>query len=318
MKRSREVIGLPVIELREGKSLGRVHGLLVNPAGRRVAALEVGERTLLKTKCELVTFDLIRSIGTDAVTLHSFTAGEEPCETTPEGFSDKKLSGSRVVTADGTLVGVVEDFTFVEASGAIAELAVTVEKAKYNLLLPVDAVENFGKDFIIVREDFRSSSKEVLPGERPAKQLVQSLEQKIIELALDREAGQDVLNEQGEVLIRKGEKVTPEVIDRAREANRLAHVLIAAGLGEVLEGLDFTREKLDAGSKKLLETLQHLRESPLWPLSRRTGEDRQGPTGELRDLWHELQGKVTRGGKELEEKIKHKIKEILQDLDQKD
>jgi uncharacterized protein YrrD len=311
LKRSREVMGLPVIELREGKSLGRVHGLLVNPAGRCVAALEVGERSLLKTKCELVTYDLIRSIGTDAVTLHGFTAGTAPCEPTPDTLTEKKLTGSRVVTADGTLVGTVEDFTFVEASGAIAELAVTVEKAKHNLLLPVETVENFGKDFIIVREDFRTAAKEVSPGERPAKQLVQSLEHKIIDLALDREAGQDVLDEQGGAVIRKGEKVTPEVIERARETNRLAHVLIAAGLGEVLEGLDFTREKLDAGSKKLLETLQHLRESPLWPLSRRTGEDRQGPTGELRDLWHELQGKISRGGRELEDTTRDKIRQYV-------
>ncbi len=310
MKRSREVIGLPVVELREGKSLGRVHGLLVNPAGRRVAALEVGERTLLKTKCELVTYDLIRSIGPDAVTLHSFTAGAEPCETTPD-LADKKLAGSRVVTTDGTLAGAVEDFIFNEASGAIAELVITMEKTKHSLLLPVEVVENFGKDFIIVREDFREKAKEVSPGERPAKQLVQSLEQKIIELALEREAGQDVTDEQGGLVIRKGDKVSPEVIDRARETNRLAHVLIAAGLGEVLEGLDFTREKLDAGSKKLLEALQHLRESPLWPLARRTGEDRQGPTGELRDLWHELQGKIARGGRELEDTTRDKIRQYV-------
>jgi uncharacterized protein YrrD len=312
LKRSREIIGLPVVELREGKSLGRVHGLLVNPAERRVAALEVGERTLLKTKCELVTYDLIRSIGSDAVTLHSYTPGAEPCEKTQEA-ADKKLSGNRVVTADGTLVGAVEDFNFIEANGALAELVITAEKAKHSLLLPVEVVENFGRDFIIVREDFRQKAKEVSTSERPAKQLVQSLEQKIIALALDREAGQDVLDEQGGFVIRKGDKVSSKVIDRARETNRLAHVLIAAGLGEVLDGLDFTREKLDAGSKKLLETLQHLRESPLWPLARRTGEDRQGPTGELRELWHELQGKITRGGRELEDTTRDKIRQYVRD-----
>jgi len=311
LKRSREVVGLPVIELREGKSLGRVHGLLVNPAERRVAALEVGERTLLKTRCELITYDLLRSIGADAVTLHSFTAAAEPCETTPDGLTGKKLTGSRVVTADGTLVGVLEDFTFMEAGGAIAELAVSLDKAKHNLLLPVEVVENFGKDYIIVREDFRSIAKEVLPGERPVKQVVQSLEHKIIDMALDREAGQDVLDEQGGVVVRKGDKVTSEVIDRARETNRLPHVLLAVGLGEVLEGFDFTREKLDAGSKKLLEALQQLRESPLWPLSRRTAEDRQGPTGELRDLWHELQGKIARGGRELEGTTRDKIRQYV-------
>ena len=62
MKRSRDVVGLPVIELLEGKSLGRVHSLVVNPVTRRVQALEVGERSLLKTKTELIPFEKLRSI----------------------------------------------------------------------------------------------------------------------------------------------------------------------------------------------------------------------------------------------------------------
>jgi len=311
LKRSREVVGLPVIELREGKALGRVHSLLVYPAERRVAALEVGERTLLKTKSELVPYELVRSIGTDAVVLHDFTAREGEQEPTLAGLADKKLTGGRVVTLGGTLVGVVEDFAFVTASGALSELTVTAEKAKGTLLLPVEVVESFGRDFIIVREDFRSAAREVPPTERPAKQLVHTLEVRAIDLAIGREAGQDVLDERGEVVVRKGEKVTAEVIDRAREANRLAHVLIATGLGEVLDGLDFTREKLDAGSKKLLETLHHLRERPLRPFSRRTGEDRPGPTGELRELWHELQEIIARGGRELEEGTRDKIKQYV-------
>lgn len=312
MKKSREVIGLPVIELREGKSLGRVQGLIVNTAERRVEVLEVGEKSLLKANTSHIPFDKIRSIGSDAVTLLEYDTEHEN-EQAPDKMLAKKLIGNSVVTVEGTLAGTLDDYSFTRGNGELADLFLTLDKTRTVLKLPVTAVENFGRDFIIVREDYMAQASEsTAPHDHAGKQFVNTLEAKAVLFVLGREVGQDVLDEHSEVIIRKGEKVTEQVIELARGKNRLAHVLIAAGVGELLEGLDFTKEKVDMGSRKLLESWQSLRgRSHDW-LVRRMEDDRTVPTGELRELWNQLQGKFAQGGRELEASTRSRIKEYAQ------
>ncbi len=289
-----------MIELSEGKSLGRIIALVFNPVARRIEALEVGERSLLKTKMQQIPFSLIRSFGDDAVTLHGFTSEQEEKETKDE-IIEKKLPGSRIVTVDGTLAGTVEDFSFNTENGSLIDLYVALEKTGGHLKLPLAAVENFGSDFIIISQDYMRQATRIGGNEGAAKQLVHSVEAKAIQFALNRESGQDVFDEEGTAVIRKGETVTGEVIELAREKNRLSHVLLAAGVGELLDGLDFTKEKLDTGSRKLLETWQSLRNRGQEWMSRRIDDERAGPTGELRELWFQLQSSVSKGSHKLEE-----------------
>ena len=314
MKRSRDVVGLPVIELLEGKSLGRVHSLIVNPVTRRVQALEVGERSLLKTKTELIPFEKLRSIGSDAVTLMDHQATVDSDEN-PElsALLERALIGSRVVTVDGTLAGTVEDFSFDVTEGALTELHLAGEKARTHFTLPVSLVESFGRDFVIINESYHHEVREVEPPtpERSGRQITRTVEVKAIEYALGREAGQDVTDDQGEPIIRKGEKVSNETIDLARQKNRLTQVLIAAGVGEILDGVDFTREKLDVGSKKLIEAWHTLHGRSRDWLARRLDDDRPSPTGELRELWFQLQGKMSQGGRELEDQTRAKIHQYV-------
>ena len=54
MKKSRDIIGLPVVDVCAGISLGRAASLIINPQQRRVEALEVEERTLLKANSQLI------------------------------------------------------------------------------------------------------------------------------------------------------------------------------------------------------------------------------------------------------------------------
>ncbi|MDW7650692.1 MAG: PRC-barrel domain-containing protein [Bacillota bacterium] len=314
MKKSREVMGLPVVDLSEGKSLGRVYNLVVNPAARRVEALEVGERTLLKAKTQLVPFAKLRSIGSDAVTITDNAAIDDADEH-PElaSFLERKLVGSRIVTVDGTSAGIVSDFSFDPANGILADLFLSTGQGRTQLMLPVSSVENFGRDFIIIKEDYLAEARETdAPPVPPSgQQIAHSLEVKAIEFAIGREAGQDVLDGKGEPVVRKGQTVTTEIIDLAREKNRLTQVLIAAGVGELLEGIDFTREKLDAGSKRLIDAWHTLRgRSHEW-LSRRLDDDRPSPTGELRELWYQLQGKLEQGGRELEEQTMQSMRNYV-------
>lgn len=311
MKKSRDVVGLPVLELTEGKSLGRVHSLVVNPVTRRVEALEIGERTLLKTRTEFATYAKLRSIGSDAVTLSNHEAVQDADEN-PElaRLLERKIIGSRVVTVDGTLAGTVEDFSFQTEDGALVELYLYADRTRGHLAIPVAAVETFGLDFIIVSEQYREMARETdtPKAEWTGRQITRTLESRAIEFAVGRDAGHDVADEKGNIIVRKGEEVTPAVIEQARAANRLTQVLVAAGVGDLLEGLDYTREKLDTGSKKLLDTWQALRDRSHDWLARKLDEERPSPTRELRELWFKLQGRLMQGGRELEEGTRAKIR----------
>ena len=312
MKNSREIIGLPVIELSEGKALGRVSGLVVDPASGRIEAFQVGEKSLLKNKMQLVPFSKVKSIGQDAITLNGQEAVFEQ-EQTPElvMLLDKKLLGGRLVTADGTLIGTVEDFSFNTDTGALGNLFASSEKAHSRLKIEIAAVQNFGRDFIILAENFRELTEEIEPAEKRSKQFAQTLEAKAIDFAINREVGQDVLDVQGNIIISKGEKVTSQIIELARSKKRLNHLLIASGVGELLEGLDFTREKLDIGSRRLLDAWNSLRNRSQEWMSRKLDDDHVGPTGELRELWIHLQDMISQGSRDLEETTISKIKEYV-------
>ncbi|MCR3922053.1 MAG: PRC-barrel domain-containing protein, partial [Firmicutes bacterium] len=294
----------------EGRSLGRVQGLVVNRKTKRVAALEVGERALLKTNTELIPFVQLRSIGNDAVTIMSAEA-VQPADEQPElaSLAESQLLGTRVVTVDGTFAGTVEDFSFNPEDGALAELFMMIEKPRAHLAFPVTVVENFGRDFVIVNKDYKIQVREAehaVP-DHTAQQLVRSLESKAVDFAIGRSVRQDVFDEDGGPIIRKGETVTTEIVESARAKNRLTQLLFAAGVGELLDGVDFTREKLDSGSKILMDTWQSLRgRSQEW-LSRKLDDDISGATTELRELWVQVQSKVTQGGRELEDATTEKI-----------
>lgn len=310
MKSARNIIGLPVIELQEGKSLGRVRGFVFNPLTRKVEALEIGERSLLKSRLQQIAFTQIRSFGTDAVTLHSLETAkdEEPAE--GEERPESTLTGQRVVTADGTLVGTVEDFSFDKSNGELTDICLSREKIRGLLHLPPATVLNFGRDFVIVSEDYLQYG-EISNDEGTTRQLAHTVEAKAIQFSLNREAGQDVFDEEGSAVIRKGETVTVEVIELARQKNRLAHVLLAAGVGELLEGLDFTREKIDTGSRRLLDAWQSLRNRSQEWISRRIDDERAGPTGELRELWFQLQGKLSQSGQKIGDSTLAAIREYV-------
>ena len=305
MKKSRDIIGLPVVDVCAGISLGRAASLIINPQQRRVEALEVEERTLLKANSQLIPFNQIRSIGSDAITVLNREVSQQRDETAAHNnLRQSKLPGTKVITADGNLVGTVEDFSFYPTDGALTEFFIMQEKQRSLLVCPVTVIETIGSDFIVVSENYLTEAQ---PAKISPHNLVQTLESKAVDFALGRQVRQEVLDEAGSPIVRKGDTVTPEAVALAREKNRLPQLLFAAGVGELLDGLDFTREKLDAGSKKIMEAWQNLRgRSQVW-LSRKLDDDLGSTTTELRDLWQQVQSRLSQGGRDLENATREQV-----------
>lgn len=261
-KRSSEVINLPVIDLKEGLLVGKVLSVIVDSINRKILGLEVKGKAFLKSKLYFLPINNVKRIGPDAITIIDATyLVEKDNDPQLSLASQGDLVGKKLVSEDGDLVGSVDNFSFDE-KGDLISLYLSESRGdkffKGENVLPVSSITNIGKDFIVVKSDYatyleRGETATYEHIKSKGIELSHSLEVKAIEYALNKTTKQNIYNTNGDVLIPKGEKVTPDTIDKARENGRLPHLLIAAGVGEFLDALDKPMEKLDSGSKKLLD-----------------------------------------------------------------
>jgi uncharacterized protein YrrD len=354
--RAKLMKGYPVVALDDGSLLGRVQDLIINPAGKKVEGLLVGEKGLLKGKSQIIPYQQVHNIGKDVITIKSKKGlALEEDQPQRELFKDYSFSGNSVISNEGDYLAKIQDFTFLIDTGKIESLLLYDirgrEKINKNVYLSIEGVLNLGKDYVIVNADYTSYLREEEREEEPAriKIPVYSLEMRAIEFALEKEAAHTVKDIHGEVIIEKGEKVTHEIIDKARSTGRLYQVLFAAGVGELLDSIDYTVEKLDQGSTLLLQAWQNLKNKSRYifkgtpAAEETTGEEEaegQGKQAEpeepaesekpvineqpaekispaleffenIKEIWGRLEKEISREGKELAQESREKMKKYI-------
>jgi uncharacterized protein YrrD len=120
--KARALKDIPVVSMADGARVGNVQEVLFDTAALRIAAL------LLKTPNgqSILPFAAVGSIGGDAVMVASTAATEGAAGQTGRealrGLGD--LVGLPVVTAEGTILGEVEDMELTPADGRLAALEV--------------------------------------------------------------------------------------------------------------------------------------------------------------------------------------------------
>ena len=261
-KKSSEVLALSVIDLSTGTSVGKVDSLVVDTGKRQVIGIEVTSKSLLKSKTCFIPINKLKHIGSDAVTINDTVSlleeGTTPDLKKPE---QANLLRKKVISEEGVLVGSVEDFSFDE-SGNLKDLYLSGKKKtdflRSNMLLPASTIINIGQDYVIVAGDYANQLHEKEPIafkqiKDKGKEISSSLEMRAIAFALNKTVKHNIYKPEGDLIIAGGETVTLESIELAKESGKLPQLLIAAGTGELLDLLDKPKEKLDSGSKKLLE-----------------------------------------------------------------
>lgn len=267
MKRSKDIIGLPVIDISRGTELGKTKRIFIDATQKKVVALELSNKKPTGTQWNILELPNVKNIGKDAVTVDSETALKEASDTKK---SSPEIIGMKVLSEDGSIVGNINDYSFSLPTGSIEELYIQADRIfkKYSTILAQEII-NIGEDYVItsqikVRDEEKDTSSTYEQIKDSSKSFTHSLEIKAIKFALGKQVKSDVYLEKGLLLISKGETVTSETIDKARQAGKLHTLLIATGVGEILEGLDYTWEKLDAGSKRLMESWQKFKEERMY------------------------------------------------------
>ena len=139
------IMGKELLNLSDGTMLGKVCGVVLTP-DCKVAGLKVRERKLM-SGTTTVAFENIKAFGA-TITLHGVS--------NVMAQETRTVLGKNVITADGNLLGRVEELAFDMETGVVEEVVIQGELMDTMLggrgILPGTKLLNFGKDVVIAAE----------------------------------------------------------------------------------------------------------------------------------------------------------------------
>lgn len=182
MRKSGELLGLPVISLEEGAKVGHIKGLILNPGAKALVALVVEGRGVFKEQ-KFIPFAKVHSVGANAVTV-SRGQNAQKAANLPEMvqlWKDRTpLIGARVVTESGDILGTVVDYGIDPATGAVAGLEIAPSSLGATLKgrswLLAGSLRTLGKEIIVVANQARD---EITPLEGGLEQRARRLGEKL-------------------------------------------------------------------------------------------------------------------------------------------
>ncbi len=159
VRKSKQFISMPVVSLEEGQRMGNVKDLVVNTTEKKVVALAVEQKGLFKEH-KYIPYSKVRSVGGDAVTVNR-GASAQKSGNLPEIITlvreKNNINGARIVTENGTLMGIVDDYYVNLASGELVgmEFSGNYLNSVFNgtAFLDIDHVLTIGRDMIVCSDE---------------------------------------------------------------------------------------------------------------------------------------------------------------------
>lgn len=156
MKKSVEIVGLPIISIIDGIEIGKVKSLVINPEKGSVDFLTI-EHEDWQVSVKAIPFKRVVGIGEYAVTIESegsvIDLNEIPIA---NSLVNKKIkiTNTKVMTRKGQLLGEVLEYYVDDETGNLLGTLLNVSGSE--VALASDSVLTYGKDIIIVEEDASS------------------------------------------------------------------------------------------------------------------------------------------------------------------
>ena len=149
------VKGLPVITMAEGKQIGKVDDLVVDPERKAVSWLRLHSGGMLGGERLWVSTDAVHGVGEHAVTINAEADARAPADA-PEALAlvkaKREIIGNKVMTENGERVGEVRDYEFNPDTFALTSLSIppSMGLAGDTLMIAGDKVLTIGEDVIVV------------------------------------------------------------------------------------------------------------------------------------------------------------------------
>lgn len=152
-----EIIGLPVFAIREGKYINTVRDVIYHPTQNKVGALLINANGWF-AEPYLIAFREVRKVGEDAVLIETEDALMRPSDVEDEASivsgEDSYLSGVKIITEEGVVLGKVTDIFFNSSTGRVEEFEVTSpdeRAAQFTERIRIKDIVSVGRDAAIVR-----------------------------------------------------------------------------------------------------------------------------------------------------------------------
>lgn len=268
MKSSQQILGLPVLSIEEGREIGEVRYIILNPSRGAVDFLLISDdQWYLEHK--LLAFKDVKAIGEYALTVAA-ASSLAPVSSSPGALEllkkDFTLPGIRVLTQGGRLVGSISEYYIDPSSGKITACRLLPLNGQEPGHIPRSSILTYGSDYLVAVDnveeqltqevDFLEQASQKYPqedalpsqekvpevkdkpktDEQPGKQqdeesppgaglqgdssVLKLFQEEQRQYLVGKKLTADILAGNGETIARKGEIVTPEIIDKAQAADR--------------------------------------------------------------------------------------------------
>lgn len=150
MKKSAEILGLPVISITEGRELGTSKTLLIDAKNGKIAAITIEDADWYRG-VKLIPYESVIAIGADAVTI---TSSENILKLDEAGDYEQMLDdnirviGTKAITKGGTIEGAVSEI-YVGDDGKIEKVEITQPNGQTSEVSS-DQISIFGKQVTVI------------------------------------------------------------------------------------------------------------------------------------------------------------------------
>ena len=159
MKKSVDILGLPVISITEGRELGMSKTLLIDAPNRVVAAITIEDEDWYRG-VKLIPYDNVIAVGEDAVTINNSeniltldAAGD--FETLLD--DNIRVIGTKAITRSGVIQGTISEI-FIGDDGSIEKCEITAPEGS-TTEVTADQVSIFGKEVTVISPEGDAGKK---------------------------------------------------------------------------------------------------------------------------------------------------------------
>ena len=168
MKKSVEILGLPVISITEGRELGMSKTLLIDAKNGLIAAITIEDEDWYRG-VKLIPYESVIAIGDDAVTV---TNSENILKLDDAGDYEALLDdnirviGTKAITKSGTIQGQITE-VYIGDDGKIEKCEITAPDGTTSDVT-CDQISIFGKQVTVIDPNGASEEKKTKPVSAPA------------------------------------------------------------------------------------------------------------------------------------------------------
>lgn len=115
-----KIKGMAIVSVSEGSRLGRVDDVLIDTSAIQIGALKIAH----DGQQFMIPFNLIKSIGSDAITVESSQVTQAESSAAGALVSLRDFKKLKMVDEAGTLLGVLSNIDFDQQTGKLVQLSV--------------------------------------------------------------------------------------------------------------------------------------------------------------------------------------------------